>query len=544
MVFSRRSGLKLSATAASLFALDTWAPSASAALRPVGDPPESVTPADGGEWIIAISELPDTLDPHKTGAAVSSTILRNVGDTLIAKNFEGQFVPAVASEWSISADGLTWTFKIREGITFHDGTPLDAAAVKANFDRILAPETNAVNAGSSVGPMLFTSAPDPTTFSFVLSEPFAPLLQNLSSPVLSIVSPTAVTSMGDEFGRKPVLSGPWMVDEWRTGDRIILKRNPNYRWAPAFLHQDGPAHIETLTFQSIIEEASRIAAFEAGETHETTLAAIDVERITSAGESWIVSYLRPGVVFLEFDVLVAPFDDPLVRKAINHAVNKLDVMSAAVEQYGQLAHGFLSPAMFGYWPGIEGYAPAFDVAQAEALLTEAGWADADGDGVLEKNGTKFQFTALNLPTDSWNRGAQVVQSQLRDIGIEMEIQQVEFATLLDQAKAGTHQAEFMGYTLVDPDIAYLWFHSSQAGTGLNFSHISDPTLDELIMRSRSAMDMTERATVLEELQRYISDLSLWVPLWIDEYNVAYNQSIQNAQFHDDGYTVYFDAWIQ
>lgn len=499
---------------------------------------------DGGEWVIAISELPDTLDPHKTGAAITSSILRTAGDTLITKNFDGEYVPGVATEWSISDDGLTWTFKIREDIVFHDGTPLDAAAVKFTFDRILDPETNAVTAAGDLGPMVSTSAPDAYTFEFVLEESFAPLLENLTGPVLSIVSPEAVTSMGDEFGRKPILSGPWMVDEWRTGDRIVMKRNPDYRWAPEFLHQDGPAHIETLTFQSIIEEASRIAAFEAGETHQTTLPAIDVERISSAEQSSIISYLRLGMVFLEFNVTAAPFDDVRVRRAMNHAVNKQDVMSAAVEQYGQLAYGFLSPAMFGYWEGIAEYSPVFDIKMARSLLAEAGWEDTDGDGILEKDGVKFEFTALNLPTDAWNRAAQVVQSQLSDVGIAMEIQQLEFATLLEEAKAGNHQAEIMGYTSTDPDIAYLWFHSTQAGTGLNFSHINDSELDELIMKGRSTMDLEERAAVYEDLQRYVVDLALWVPLWVDEYYIAFNSAIRNASFHEDGYTVYFDAWIE
>ncbi len=178
------------------------------------------------------------------------------------------------------------------------------------------------------------------------------------------------------------------------------------------------------------------------------------------------------------------------------------------------------------------------------MLAEAGWEDSDGDGVLDKDGAKFEFTMLNLPTDAWNRAAQVIQSQLKDIGVSMEIQQLEFATLLEEAKAGTHQSEMMGYTYVDPDIAYLWFHSSNAGTGLNMSHIDDPELDALIEKGRSTTDLEERAAVYEDLQRYIVDLALWVPLWIDEYYVAYNNAIQNAKFHEDGYTVYFDAWIK
>lgn len=543
MQFSRRDGLKASSIAATLAAASHFAPRVLAAPIPVGTP-DDAEPQDGGEWIIGITELPDTLDPHKTGAAVTSTILRNCGDTLIAKSFDGEYVPYLAKDWTISDDGLVWTFHLRDDVVFQDGTPLDAEAVKFSFDRILDPETAAVTAGGNVGPMASTAAPDAYTFEFTLEEPFAPLLDNLTSPTLSIVSPTAVQEMGDEFGRTPVLSGAYIVDEYRTGDRVVLKRNPDYAWAPEFLHQNGPAYIDSIVFQSIIEEAARVAAFEVGETQQTTLPAVDVERISSSGDSWIVRYLRLGMVFLEFNVTKSPFDDIQVRKAFNHAVDKEQVMNAAVEQYGQTAHGFLSPSMFGYWDGIKDYDYPYDPEQARTMLADAGWKDADGDGVLEKDGAKFEFTMLNLPTDAWNRAAQVIQSQLKDIGVSMEIQQLEFATLLEEAKASKHQAEMMGYTYVDPDIAYLWFHSSNAGTGLNMSHIKDPELDALIEKGRSTTDLEERAAVYEDLQRYIVDLALWVPLWIDEYYVAYSNSIQNAKFHEDGYTVYFDAWIK
>ena len=542
MPFSRRDGLKMTGMLGAMAAAGSLVHPTAAAPIPVGTSEPEAQPKDGGEWIIGISELPDTLDPHKTGAAIASTILGNAGDSLIAQDYDGNYVPALATEWTISEDGLTWTFELRQDVTFHDGTPLDAAAVKFSFDRILDPATKSITAAGLLGPMASTAAPAPYTFAFTLSEPFSPLLDNLTGSTLSIVSPTAVQAMGEEFGRKPVLSGPWMVDEWRTGDRIILKRNPDYRWAPPFLHQGGPAHIETLTFQSIMEEASRIAAFEAGEIHQATLPSTDVERISSGGESWVINYLRKGVVFLEFNVTKAPFDDVRVRQAFNHAINKRDVLDTAIEGLGQIAHGFLPPTIVGYWPEIEQYAPAYDPERAKALLAEAGWVP-NGEGVLEKDGQPFAFTALNLPTDAWNRGAQVVQSQLGDLGIAMEIQQLEFATLLEEAKAKKHQAEFMGYTYSDPDIAFLWFHSSNAGAGLNMSHVSDPRLDELIISGRSTIDPAERAAVYAEMQRYVTDLGLWVPLWIDAFYVAYNKAIHNANFHPDNVTIYFDAWI-
>ncbi|MGC4105894.1 MAG: ABC transporter substrate-binding protein [Thermomicrobiales bacterium] len=540
--FSRRFGLKVAGALGALAAAGgihslSWA-------APVGEPAEGAEPAVGGSLTVRAVELGDTMDPAKTGSAQVSTTLRLVGDTLIAKDYDGNYVPWIAESWDISEDGLTWTFQIREGVTFHDGTPLDADAVKFTFDRILDPATQAVTAAGLVGPMVSTKAPDATTFSFTLSEPFAPLLQFLTSSNLSIVSPTAVKAMGDDFGRKPILSGAFMFDEWREGDRVVLKRNPDYAWAPEFMHQDpAGAFIEQITYQSITEDASAVAAFEAGEIQQLSLPATDISRFEGTQDYWIVTYERKGIVTFAFNVNVAPFDDPELRKALMGAISKDDVLDAAVEGYGFPAYSFLSPGIFGYWDGMADYAPPFDPDATVAALEALGWADSDGDGIVEKDGAKLSFTALNLPNDSFGRAAQVVQAQFADVGVEMIIQQMEFATVLEKISSESHQAVFMGYTYQDPDIAYLIFDSSQAGAGINLNAVRDPELDALINEGRSATDPEARAAVYETMQKYVNDQGLFIPLWYDSYYLAFQKSIRNANFHPDNYTVYYDAFV-
>jgi peptide/nickel transport system substrate-binding protein len=542
--FSRRFGLKMGAMLGAMAAAGNLVSVQYVGAVPVGETDPEATPTVGGEIIIGAVELGDTLDPHKTGSAQVSTILRYVGDSLIAKDFDGNFVPSVAESWEISEDGLVYTFKIREGITFHDGTPLTAEEVKFSFDRVMNPETLAVTAGGLIGPMTETAVIDPMTFQFTLSEPFAPILQFLTASNLSILSPTAVESMGDEFGRKPILSGQYMVEEWREGDRIILKRNPNYAWAPPHLHQDpAAAFIETVTFQSIVEDAARIAAFEAGEIHQATLPAIDIPRFQDNPDVWLHNYQRQGIVTLAFNVTKAPFDNIEVRKALMAAVNKQDVVDAAVEGFGGVAVGYLSPAQPGYWDGMVDYAPAFDPAAATAALEAAGWTDSDGDGILDKDGQKFEFTALNLPNDSYGRAAQVVQAQFADIGVTMNIQQMEFATVLEEVKASNHDAVFMGYTYTDPDVAFLLFDSTQAGAGINLNQVKDPALDDLIAQGRAATDLDARWAIYQELQKYINDQGLFVPLWYDDYYVAFAKSLQGLNWHPDNFAVYYDAWF-
>lgn len=516
-----------------------------AAALPVGPAETGGTPKPGGEWTVGVLEDPDTLDGHKAGYRVAGDIMRNVCDPLIAIDFEGKYGPGLATEWTISPDGLTWTFNLRQDVSFHDGTKFNAAAVKFNFDRILDPATNSAVASSLLGPGASTTVIDEYTFEYKLKQPFAPLLYDLTDfGFICMFSPDAVSAAGDDFGRKPVGTGPFMVDEWRSGDRIMLKRNPNYTWAPAYLNHQGPANIETLTFRVIIEEAARTAAFEAGEVDQLRVApASDVSRFKESGEYHVVEYLAQSVQSLEFNVTKPPFDDVAVRRALNYASDKQAVVDASLEGFGIPAYGYLSPSMWGYWPGIEQYAPSYDPERAKTMLAEAGWTDTDGDGIIDKGGQPLSFVAYTLPLDIFTRAAQVLQSNFKNIGVEMEIQTFENATLIEKLQAGEPQADLLGYIYGEPDIAYLWFHSANIGGGLNFPHISDPKLDEMIVAGRSTTDLTERAKIYEELQRYLSDLAVWVPLWVPQTVDVFAKRIHNATFHPSGYTIYTAAWV-
>jgi peptide/nickel transport system substrate-binding protein len=530
------------ASAAGLAAAAFGGPARTALGAPIGTPVEGATPESGGTWTIVATNEPDTLDPHKTGAAITQTILRNVCDPLISKALDGSYVPGLATDWTVSDDGLTWDFNLRSDVTFHDGTPFDANAVKVSFDRIRDPETKSAGASSALGPVSDITVSGDYSVQFTLSEPFAPLLDGLTNAgFLATLSPATIENDPDGIARKPISTGPYMVDEWRSGESITLKVNPDYKWAPEFMHQDGPAYIESLVYRIMTEDAAISAAFEAGEVNQISVPSTDVSRIKEDDRFWNVDVLRKGVVFLEFNVTKAPFDDLKLRQAINYAIDKEAVLNAAVQGLAIPAYGFLPPSIVGYWSGIEDYAPHFDKAKAEQLLDEAGWT-LNGDN-REKDGEQLKFTLYSLKSDSWTRGVQVVQSQLKDIGIGMDIQIFEFGTLLEKCQAGEHQVETMGYTYPIADIVYLWFDSANIGSGLNLSHIDDPDLDALISKSRTTMDADERNVVFEDLQKYIVDQAIWAPLWIDNYTWAYDNSIQGAQVHPDAYTLYFDAWL-
>lgn len=497
----------------------------------------------GGEVVYAITEEPDTLDPQTTSTAVTGNILHYLGDTLVAKDLEGNYTAGLAESWEASDDGLTWTFTLKPNITFHDGAPVDAAAVKASLERAVNPDTQSPIAGSLFEFVENIEVVDERSFTVTLARPFSPFLDNLTDSRAAIVNVAAAEEAGNQFGRAPILTGPWQVETWRSGDRIVLTRNPDYAWGPDYTHE-GAAYIETLVFRIIPEAATQTASFEAGEVQIYSVPPVDVERLESAGQYTLESFLRKGVgLFMELNVQQAPFDDVRVRRAMNYALSKDILVQVALQGQGEPAYGVLPSSIWGYWEGIQEYAPNYDPEQAMTLFEEAGWT-RDGDDPLQKDGAPFSFTLYTAPIDTWTRSAQVVQGQLAEMGIQMDIQTFEFGTLLEQLKAGEQQADFMGYTYTSPDIVHLWFHSSNIGTGLAHSHFEDEMLDSLIEQSRTQTEEEERLATYQEIQQYIIDQALWVPLWTNLTYFAVQPNVAGVQIHPEGYLSLLDAYVE
>lgn len=493
--------------------------------------------------IYVLSADPDTLDPHKTATAGTGLVMRFVGDTLIRIGMDGSFVPGIAESWEASEDGLTWTFHLRDDVLFHNGKPVTAQSVKDSFLRALEPEIASPITGGLVSAVTSFDVLDDYTLAMTIEEPFAPFLDNLADPRAAIVDVDAAKEMGSDFGRTPVLTGPFKVDRWVQGDRVVLKRNDDYVWGPDFTTGDAPK-VEELVLRIMVEDATAVAAFESGEAHILPgVPSTDVERLLDDDRFELDYFLRKGVgLFLEMNVTKEPFTDPLVREAMNYAIDKDVILQVALRGLGETAHGMLPPSIWGYWEEIVDYAPSYDPERAVELLAEAGWEQTNSGWV--KDGETLEFALFTQPIDSWIRSAQVVQGQLAEIGINISIQQYESGTLLDMLRNGESQANFMGYTYTNPDISYLWFHSDNIGTGLAHSHFDDAHLDELIELSRLQTDPDERAETYAEIQRYISDNSLWVPLWTNHTYVGWNNEVHGAFIHPEGYIVLNDVWLE
>ncbi len=511
--------------------------------------PEETPPAEeiakGGSYHRQLSEEPDTLDPHKSSAAASAGVLRLIGDPLIYKGLNNDYLPGLAKEWSVSDDGLTWTFVLRDDVTFHDGTPFNAEAMVKTFERAIAPETASPIAGSLLGEVEKFEIIDDYTFSITLKVPNADFEENLTDAGrLLPLSPTALEKFGDDIGRNPVSTGPFMFKEWISASSITLVRNPDYNWGPSFVHQ-GPVYLDEVVYNIITESATAQAAFENGELESLSLAPADIQWMMDTGEYQFLTYDRKGVgLFMEFNVLKPPFDDIKVREAFNYAVNKQSVVDIALEGFGKVAYGPLPPTIRGYWDGIESYAPGYDPEKAASLLDEAGWTLNESSGIREKDGQPFVFTIYTAPIDTWTASLQLIQADLASLGITMEIQSFEFGTLLEKLMAGEHSVDVMGYTYLTPGIFDLWFHSKNIGTGLAHSHFNSPEFDKMIEDSLVMTDWNERQALLIEMQKFVIDNYLWVPIYNNTYYEALQPWVKDTTMHPDAYLILNDTYLE
>lgn len=511
-------------------------------LLAVGALTVSAAQQPGGRVVIAIGAEPDSLDPQKSATAVVNQVLRYAGDTLITKDLEGQYIPGLATSWEPSEDNLSWTITLRDNVVFHDGAPLDAEAVRASFLRAKDPATQSTVAAGLLGPVVDIHVIDDYTVQFELDRPYFLLIENLTQQALAVVNAAAAEELGASFNRNPVLTGPWKVASWSTGSNIVLERNPDYEWGPEYAHT-GPAYINELVFQIIPDQATAHAAFLAGNVDILTVAPNDVQELQQHGKYELMSFMRKGLgLYMAYNVNNEPFTNPLVRQAMAYLIQKDPLVTISLRGLGQTACGPLPPSIVGYWDGMCDYAPAYNPEKGLELLAEAGY-EMQG-GVLRKDGKPLTFSILTSSTYGWTQSAQVVQAQLAEHGITVDIEVVEHNTLLAEGREGKHQAIFLGYTYTSADILNSYLNSANIGSGYNWSHLADPQIDEWLALSRATSDDDERAETYQALQQYVTDLALWLPLWINDNYIALQPTITGAKLSMEGFVSLLDAYTE
>ncbi|QLF71493.1 ABC transporter substrate-binding protein (plasmid) [Peteryoungia desertarenae] len=447
---------------------------------------------------------PQSLDPHTVTATNDFRILANLYDGLVRyKDGTLEVEPALAESWEISEDGKTYTFTLREGVTFHDGSELNAEAVKFNFDRMLNEDHPFYDTGPF--PLSFNfsaidsvNALDARTVEFKLKEPFAPFLSNLAYPTGLIVSPAAVREHGEDFGRNPSGTGPFRFVEWQSNQRVVAEKNPDY-W-------DGAAQLEAVVFRPITDANTRVAEMMSGGIDVMVEVPPDnLESFRTDSSFTVAEQAGPHVWFGILNTREGPFADKKVRQAANYAVNKQTLVDNVLQGTATVAAGPIPPAFNWVESTVEPY--PHDPERAKALLAEAGVENPELTFYVTEGGSGM--------LDPVTMGA-AIQADLEAVGFDVTIETYEWNTFLGRVNPGLEgkadMAE-MAWMTNDPDtLPYLALRSAAMPDqgGFNSGYYSNPEVDDLLEKARTSTDQAERGRLYGEVQRIVHEDAPWL----------------------------------
>jgi peptide/nickel transport system substrate-binding protein len=511
---------------------------------PTAVPPTEVPtpsgPPSGGTLLNAGEREPDILDPALT---TTSAVLSYLGSSLVAIDPQGNYVPYLAESWEISEDGLVWTFHLRQDVKFHNGDPLTANDFVYSFNRALDPATASPTLAGMLAGMTF-SAPDDYTLVMNFAAPNAGFLFTLSdSGYTQPVNQAVVEEFGADYGRNPVSVGPWKFKEWVTGDHLTFERNPDFNWAPPYLHQ-GPAYLDEIVFRFIPEHATVVAGLEAGEIdYSYGLQPQDLETLEAVETIQIISGTQVGMVPAVFwDTSQWPFDDLRVRQALSYAVDRDSMVELLYNGVGHAQYGPLNEAMFGYDPSVEQYGSQFDLEKAKELMAEAGYT-LNADGILEKDGQALSFTLPVGDIDaSYMKTAQLLQSMWKELGVNIELEQIDTTTLVSQYFASEIPCLMLQLDWTEGgDMMFIGFHSM----AYHIQKGSDPEMDRLLEVTRATTDPAARQEAINNTAKYIMENAYVLTFTAKPVYMALNNRIQDVTYnpYSNGFDSFIDAYI-
>lgn len=448
---------------------------------------------------------PKSLDPAAVTAVNDFRILMNVYDGLTRyKDGTLQVGPGLAESWTISDDGKTYTFKLRQGVKFHDGSEFNAEAVKFNFDRMLKEDHPFHDTGPFPLSFFFSaveevSVVDASTVAFKLNAPYAPFLSNLAYPTGLIVSPEAVKKYGKDFGRHPSGTGAYKFAEWEANAKVVVTRNDDY-W-------DGAPALEAIVYRPITDANTRIAEMLSGGLDIMVEVPPDsLGQFRGNADYKVLEQAGPHVWFLILNAKEGPFANKEIRQAANYAVNKKALVENILQGTAEVAAGPTPPAFaWAYNDKLEPY--SYNPDKAKELLSKGGY---DGQEV-----TFYVTEGGSGMLDPVAMGT-AIQADLQAVGMKVKIETYEWNTFLGKVNPGLEgkadMAE-MAWMTNDPDtLPYLALRSEAWPDkgGFNSGYYSNPKVDELLNAARQETDQDKRAALYQEMQSIVQEDAPWV----------------------------------
>jgi peptide/nickel transport system substrate-binding protein len=506
----------------------------------------SQEPVEGGELIIGIRfEDFGTLDPHVTNLTQTAYVFGHIFEKLVYLDADGSLLPWLATDWEASDDYTEWTLTLRDDVMFHDSTPFNAEAVQFNFDRMVDPATNSRTAGPLLGSYQRTEVVDDYTVRVFFEDPFALFPFALTSPWIAMVSPTAVETYGDRFDEILIGTGPFKFVSQTPQIEVVLEKNPDYDWGPAGF-QDGPAYLDRIVFKLVLEEASRMATLETGETQIIDeVPATRVAGMQDAGVFQIVGAPRLGIARSNFlNTSLPPTDDLRVRQAILYGTDREGLNAAVFRGVYPIAYQVLTPGVRFYDESLDDMYP-FDPERAIELLEEAGWTEINSEGYRVRDGEVLTINHATFSGYVAEAPSEIIQAQLRDIGVRMDITVIGsgFIDIVSELDSPYHSALIATYSPDPGLILNRTFSCANVGSS-NWAFFCDPELDALLQAGLETADEAEREGIYREVQRIIQENALVLPLYANVNVFGLNQSVQGFRFNAYGHPELQGVWLQ
>lgn len=504
-----------------------------------------LTPAlaqtEGGSLVIGRPSDAISLDPHRATTAPEVWVYNNIYETLVLLDEDMNVQPALAESWELVEEDRM-RFHLKQGVTFHDGTPFNADAVVFTIERAINPEFPARGV-AWLGPVIGAEAVDDLTVDVITDGPFGPLLNHLSMVfVVGIVSPTAVELHGDDYGRHPVGTGPFKFDNWVTNQSITLVRNDDY-------HGDK-AYLDSVEFRVIPEEGARMLSFYRGDL-DMLLRAAPAELPMLRDDPTLVVHDADGlrVFYLGFNTALAPTDDPTIRRALAHLVDVDSINAFIVEDAMVEARSVIAPAVFGFRDTGMPELYAFDLEQAEALFAEAGYTKNAKGQYTDAAGAPLTVTYwASEGRDMKDREvSEAILAQLTQAGVNVNFIQREWGAYLDAHASddNSYNLFMMGWVTMTGDAEfgmYANFHSTDTNT--NYGHYNNPEVDRLLDLARSSLNQDERAAAYGEALQHITDDTVWKPIYQTRETVVVHDNVHGYISHPAEYYVRLNTvWL-
>ena len=493
------------------------------------NPAAAQEPKPGGTLIVAFEADPESLDPHNTTALIASRTLSLMHDNLVNRGYDGTIQPGLADTWEISPDGLTYTFHLKQGVTFHSGKAFTAADVKYTFERWLGNESSPT--AYTIEAVSTIETPDDVTVVFTLSQPYNIFLDQLAGGWSVILNQESVDQAGDQYGVSVVDgTGPFKFVSWSRNQNIVLERHDAYAWGGPIFQNQGAAYLDGIEIRIIPEDATRIAEFQSGNVHIVMdVPAQDVERLTDGDGVTVVQYPQLQTTYMGMNGGKAPTNDIAVRRAINYAINRDEIAVGAYFGLATPAYTFLHPDTPYYWTGADAVKPSFDPDQAAQILEEGGWT-AGGDGVREKDGAKLTVPFWVINSSETVLMAQILEQQLAQVGIQLDTVQYEQTAWFEAARSGDQVAYTIGVFYENADNLYFNFYSGQMPAPNRFSY-NVPEVDAWLEDSRSNPDLEAVAQDYYNVQQRIIEDAVCAPLLHTLGTVGVATDVQGLQVH-------------